>query len=343
MSILPIFRRPRKPEAAPAEPRYIKGVNATTITRFTGEPGLLAAISELNPDLIRLPGGTIANYYHGGAPGHGLNANTAEAMATMPEWLRDVARDEAEETTPNLDALVAFAKACGRPVIWVANIYTGSPSDYMQPIAALFAAGVKVVGVEIGNEAYLSKYASKYPSAALYMGDAKAARDTIKERWPALPCAVCLAPSPDMSDAETGDKKAVALTQWNAVVRGEAWPDAHVIHSYAQPVSVSNIPLALADCKRHRDALIAHAKASTKPVWVTEWNVAAQDRQGHDTGNTAVQQEHITAMITAMRNEPAIAVACLHSLAGSGTGNNAIKCGAKGSTLTLCGNAFKTA
>lgn len=321
------FRWPwsRKPKP-PQYPARRNGFNAAFAANYAGITGFVPLLRELgacSPGFVlRFPGGTLANYTHTSGRGYGL---VHSEIANAPQSIAEQFAKDQSTTANHLDTMVALAKDSGAAVLWVANLYTGRLIETVEAIGAFKAAGVEVVGVELGNEWYLTRYRDKYRDVYDYATQAKAWSDEIKRNWPDMPVGVIVAPSAGMKDADSGRGRAKILSAANEVLRDLKWPDAYVLHSYAQA----------ADPAGHRDALRDHLDTFAKPVWITEWNL-----HGTENGGTATQLMHYGAMMDMLDEAPKVTVQTLHNLAATGDGYNVVRCKVRGAELTRLGEVI---
>ena len=123
-------------------------------------------LEELNPFVLRVPGGAIAKYANPSPErgGWGLDSTIVDSITTMYKSKDEEQTDDALEKwyrkTANqpedsyLDRLIALqVRFPEMRVIYAANIYI-EPELAIQPIEYLLLNGVNIVVVEMGNESY---------------------------------------------------------------------------------------------------------------------------------------------------------------------------------------------
>lgn len=315
--------------------KIMNGFNAAFTMNHVDSPGFQDRLGELTaatPNLVlRFPGGTIGNYYHVTGNGYGVvEAETTNAPDSVVEQV-DI---DATKPANYLAGMVSLAQSVNAKVVWVANLWTGTIAETLTALHAFDNAGVGIAGVELGNEWYLPRYQSAYPTHAEYITQAKAFRDAIKADFPGVPVAIIVVPSNEMKDLDSGNRNSIATTANNAIW-ALAWPDAYALHSYA-PVKPAGTPYgspeADAVCLAHRQALQDHVNTFSKPVWLTEWNVV-----GTSAGGTVTQTRHCSAMRELFKRMPQMTLQTMHSLTGAGIGYNAIRTTGGGSVLTPVG------
>ncbi len=271
MTIFDRFFR-RRPKPTPT-PMLAEGYNAPRADQFLAHYDARAPTKELKPGLLRW-GGTVSQH-----------------------------KDDMGE----INTLVAIAGDIGVPVVIPADIYDSTPQEAVDRIKAHLDAGVKVAGVELGNETYLPQYRDRISSPEEYMTMARLLRDAIKHIAPSMPCGIVMAPTASMRDPDSAGVHPKYLTRWNEVVLRETWPDAIVLHSYVNP-------------HRTGPSYVDHANAvadvvqslAPRRVWLTEVGV-----QGECPPD--IRNDHRKHMLTVARSAPTIGMFCWHSLAGGGT------------------------
>lgn len=271
MSLINLFRRKPKPP----KPQMIAGWNAPKADQFLAHYEARALAKALVPGLLRW-GGTVSQH-----------------KADMGE----------------VNALVAIAKALDVSVVVTADIYDSSPGQAVSRLLAHLDAGVKVVGVELGNESYLPQYRDRITSVEDYLDKARSLRDAIKALAPQMPCGIVMAPTASMRDPDSAGVQPKYLQRWNEVVLSATWPDAVVLHCYATPGS---------GYAGHASAVSAVMRSlAPRRVWLTEVGV-----QGECPPD--IRHAHYDHMLQVAANAGNVDLYCWHSLAGQGS-NAAIR------------------
>lgn len=261
-------------------------VNATEAWKLLHAPGFVAMANRLNIDGLRLPGGTFGNTF-GNDPG------TIGPLATL---------------------------AGSGAVLWVANPH--DPIGSADYVLALQRAGVHIMGVEVGNELYLTRYAMR---PADYLK-----RLAIASYLPeGMPIGAVVAPSAAMR------KGPPRLQAWNdTVLAAHARYDAVVLHAYMDP---GDTPARY--CAALRDHLTALHERSGRPVWVTEYGVGI-DLAGADYPQSAAHVAAVAAIRDTLRDHPAVTIGAVHRLAGPMPAHNLIHVARTGANLTPLGTLF---
>lgn len=330
----------RKPRtvAQPAELTKYNGFNAAYAMHFTTAPGFTTAVNGLKATntnfILRFPGGTLGNYTHP-TTGTGYGLVPAE-VASAPPSVQNVLTNDASYPDNHLARMVQMAVDTNAKVVWMANLYTGTAAEAIAAVNAFLAASVQVVGIELGNEWYLNRYAGKYPSHTNYIADAEAFRNALKVAHPAIPVGIVIPPSTAMKDGEPGSPSDASIIASCNAIRALTWPDAYVLHAYAgvDPLVTPWDSLAAdAFTLAHRTAVHNHvASFPGRPVWITEWNLF-----GTAGVNTDTQVNHYLAMREYMAEEPRITIQTLHNLVGASIGNNVIQATGTGCSYSRVG------
>ena len=261
----------------PPQVRIIKGINCANAEKFVDAPEFQTSVNALGVKLMRFPGGTVSSTYH--------NAD--------------------------LSKMVALAKASNVKVLWVANLYSGTTAEMIAALDAFTAAGIEVVGVELGNEYYLNKWQDVFPDAASYIAKCKTFITALKAKYPNIPTGIVATPSANMKDPDSKGTPSKRLTDWNATVLNSGIADAVIIHAYTNEAeSADFFGYAL-------DHFTYVSTVTKKPVWVTEWNMLGSEQ-------SAAQCAYIGNFLAMMDTTPCIQFACLHNLAAAGLNNNAV-------------------
>lgn len=324
--------------APPVELTKYNGFNTAYAMHFLTAPGFVAAVNGLKVNnsnfVLRFPGGTLGNYTHPtSGTGYGL---VSGEVASAPPSVQAVLTNDASYADNHLSRMVQLAVDTGAKVVWMANMYTGTSTEAIAAVNAFLTASVDVVGIELGNEWYLNRYAGTYPDHNAYISAAETFRNALKVAHPTIPVGIIIPPSTAMKDGEPGSPSDAEVIAACNAIRALSWPDAYVLHAYAgvdPAITPWDSPAAEAKTLEHRAAVQAHvASFPGKPVWITEWNLF-----GTAGVNTDTQANHYTAMREYMANEPRITIQTLHNMVGAGVGNNVIRATGSGCTYSRVG------
>lgn len=238
-------------------------------------------LSKLNPDVLRFPGGTIANKYHFSKTGYGQNSNFDK------------------KTSQNyIVEFVRLVKSMEHPpkVLFVINMfehfYKPTKSDWeliVENLAAILylkKSGVEIAGIELGNEFYIYPvirgWDIKLPKDMAHKleaveGDewwpetykkynrlAQLYQKAIKKIDPQLKTGI-----PMGSSMNKNHKR------WNAFALKMNFSDAYIQHWYGQLSEASDEEKAMQSymkfAGRVNDNIVALKKIG-KEIWITEWN-----------------------------------------------------------------------
>lgn len=303
------------------------------------DPGLWSRVQQINPGLIRFPGGTVANFYHPSTPGYGLVLSEIEqfqgelAAHMEDSYQAEAARIANGSLTQNyLAQMIALATGTGVKVLYCTNVLTGSVPETMQVLQLLATAGVEVEGVELGNEAYLNDYHSVYPDVQAYINASMPYNIAIKAAYPGMKVALAAAPPAVLNNEDAA--QAAIVQAWNSPLSSVAWSDAVVLHAYPElsvhctqtTVSASvdcAVPFAAEFAGARMDSALAELQAvAAHKVWVTEWNVRGNFE---NYGNSLVQALFCGEMFAAFARHPAVEVATLHNFLTTSESYNVLR------------------
>ncbi|MCO5233804.1 MAG: hypothetical protein M9888_08730 [Chitinophagales bacterium] len=247
--------------------------------RFTIE--YVDTLNQLEPDVLRFPGGTIANKYHFSKSGYGQNS--AFDKKTSQNYIVEFVR---------------LIQSMAKPpkVLFVINMfehfYKPTMSDWdlvvenLAAIKYLQQQGVQIVGVELGNEFYIYPVIRGW-DIQLSAKEAKRLNEDSADNWwpdtykkynrlaqfyvkaikkidPHIKTAI-----PFGSTRNKNHKK------WNAFALKMNFADAYVQHWYGSINSAENEDVARKNFVEFEDKVkenILLLKKTKKEVWVTEWN-----------------------------------------------------------------------
>jgi hypothetical protein len=318
------------------------GFNAANLLYFASASNTKAMerIGELEPQVLRFPGGTVANFYHPTGPAYGYReadlsavpADSGPAKTMGAAIKQDNALAKSGTVRNYVHEMAEIAKRLDIQVLYVANILTGTDEEIVTALRILREAGAKVAGVEIGNECYLPSYSGTFPDAGAYLKRARTAHDAVKRAFPELPTGLVVAPAPVLKDAEGGN--AARLDAWNEAVCRAGFGDALILHCYSKPKSCKQAGsnTAMFRCALEENSVYAHEKLKAgmaeydrltggkKKIWITEWNIHG----GTSFGNTLLQALFFADMSLSMADHPTVGMSTCHNLMARGEGYNAI-------------------
>jgi|GEM_PF-3909446 len=270
--------------AVPAVP--LKGFNTNAfLYDFPGQQFNQAYVDTLNrlqPDVLRFPGGTIANKYHFFKPGYGQGS--ALDKKTAQNYIVEFVR---------------LIKSLDKPpkVLFVVNMFEHfhkpKQTDWeliVENLAALLylkEQGVEIAGVELGNEFYIYPVIRGW-DIKLPDNMQKKLADTDTDEWwpdtyrkynrlarlyhaaikkidPAIPTGIPMGSSMNKNH-----------TRWNAFAKKMTFSDAYIQHWYGQLSNATGEQEAVANFDRFTERVADNIKELKdkyrKQVWITEWN-----------------------------------------------------------------------
>ncbi|MCP4121105.1 MAG: hypothetical protein GY751_05075 [Bacteroidetes bacterium] len=253
-------------------------------------------VDELNPGLIRFPGGTTANYYHFNGTGYGyiesetfgteIGVQQLGFDGLMPVNFIELFADMALQTNSK--------------VIFTINIYThfkpGGASlnnpdsdayqwrfqENMDAIAYLMNRGVDLVGIELGNELYTyAEFTSIFTIGTAidkYLSLANAYSSAINQAYPNLKIGVPVA-----------IHRGYGNIFWNEKMQAAEFADGVIPHEYERKVYSSCDPdvgqVSYFDCAQSTIDLFFETDFEAtvneylglypnKEIWLTEWGMS---------------------------------------------------------------------
>lgn len=238
-------------------------------------------LSSLNPDVLRFPGGTIANKYHFKKPGYGQNSNFDKRTAQnyIVEFVRLV---KSMEHPPKVLFVINMFEHFYKPTVsdWDLIVENLAAILYLQKY------GVEIAGIELGNEFYIYPvirgWDIKLPmsmSKKLQTVDgddwwpdtykkynrlARLYHQAIKKIDPKLKTGI-----PMGSSLNKNHKR------WNAFALKMDFSDAYIQHWYGQLSEAKDEEVALKSYEKFASRVkdnIIDLKKTGKEIWITEWN-----------------------------------------------------------------------
>lgn len=259
---------------------------------------------ELNPELLRFPGGTIANFYHTDGPGYGFRPEDVKMIngtAIAEHMNRELQRQKLFPAgTPNfLNSFLDYVKNDDISVLLVANVYTGTIQENLDMIEAFKSKGINIKGIELGNEGYLAAYSDEYPNGEAYWKSIQPYKKAIEAKYPEIPLGIVLAPT--TFHKETSAARETKFENWNKYLSQQKGYDAVVTHIYPLVTCKASSLEAQYQCAQQslkkfvaKDLTGIYNEFSGlypgKAIWVTEWNIRLANAA---YGNSFVQAAFI--------------------------------------------------
>lgn len=275
-------------------------------TNYVHDAVWMQAVQELQPGLLRYPGGNHANFWdwREGKPNDVLIGQRPRGTTF-------------ERHT--LDDHQALLRASGTEPVWSANILTSTLDEQLAWLREIQARGLPVRRVELGNELFFNEATHRevFQNGRVYGRVATEWIRAIKREFPGARCGVPLW-------APLHARKSYRLTHWNGQVMEKLrGADAAILHVYVN----SGLPDAasLSDTGRVAEALarprlaMDRLRADTSlpkdlPWWITEFNMIDSDRPTMRGGLPGLFVAHLLAEFLA---EPRVELALLYQLTES--------------------------
>ena len=260
-------------------------------------------VTDLNPKLLRFPGGAVGNFYHFGKSGYGFDFAEIDQYhdGKVPKRARGLenSRIKKNQHQDYIDDFIQLAQKTNSKAVLVANLFVDN-NDILLMIEKLVTNNIEVVGVELGSELSNRSYFTKGYTIEDYILSAKSCSKKIKDKYPNLKTAVVTAP--------LGKRKGHRHNVWNEKLSKLDFYDDIIIHSYAKVVKgkkefgqmltvepEGENQIETFDIYKKRalkflntdfpDEIKRYNTIFNKPIWITEWNL----QMSKTTGNTLLQ------------------------------------------------------
>ena len=256
-------------------------VNSTQVADWQDE-SFLAAVDDLSPSTLRIPGGDVGNYWDWQRGG--LIENIASLPDGLPFFLRFKAR---QYTASKLGDFKTGLDATNTEAIFVLNMLTSDLASQLEMLRQAENLGIKIKHVELGNEFYFNipNYKKTFPNPRAYGLEAKKWTEAVKQEFPEAKIAVVgVVPPPE---------KPARLQNWNKVMRGTVLPAAdgitlHIYHGHGLNTQGSqadsypyfqdeDVATILGEPFRNWQQLLDDANYQAIPedkqIWITEYNL----------------------------------------------------------------------
>ena len=292
----------------------------------------IAAVNNLSPARLRIPGGDVGNYWNWQRGG--LIENTSNLRSGLPFFLRFKARQYTASKLPDFKTGLI---ATNTQPIFVLNMLTSDLESQLEMLREARDIGIEVKYVELGNELYFNipNYKKVFPNPRAYGITAKKWAKAIKQEFPSAKVAVVgVVPSTD---------KPPRLQNWNKVMRGTVLPVADVLtlHTYYDHgldgqinengdypyFKLEEVPTILGEPFINWQKLQSdrnyQAIPKTKKIWITEYNLFEdifKENKERPIPRVAGSWTHgLYNLVTSLLflEEPRIESICNHSLTES--------------------------
>jgi len=236
-------------------------------------------LTELEPKIIRFPGGTIANSW---------------------DWEQGKSDSKKGGVVHSLDDLDAVTDVTDAKVIFVLNILSSTLDKQLEMLEKAKDLGIAIKYVEIGNELYLgqggankddsgkhSKNVEKFPSGKEYAEFANEWATAIKAKFPKVKIALSALARDNVRGDGTDDSESEGNhgKYWNynlAKYADKSKFDAYVYHLYIHlddEVELDDESINAVVQQRADTFERSRIKDDSKEIWVTEYGVHANTAQ----------------------------------------------------------------
>mgnify|MGYP001196610149 FL=1 len=261
-------------------------------------------VININPQILRFPGGAVGNFYHFGKAGYGFDFEEIKKYHGGKFPKRSLGlekyRKKKKHDHDYIDDFIFLAKLTKSSAVLVANPFTQTDDDIIDMIKKLHKNNINVIGVELGSELSNRSYFLKGYTINDYINFAERCSKNIKKSFPKIKTAIVAAPLGKI----VGHRHNI----WNEKLSKKSFYDAIIIHSYANVIKGKSLdgqmitenldskdPDALFDIFKARalkyllqiypKEVKNYYSIFKKPIWVTEWNLQISQT----TGNTLFQ------------------------------------------------------
>ena len=312
------------------------------------DTSFISKVEQINPKVLRFPGGTIGNFYHTNKEAYGFNTSDVDQwysgkFSTRVNSLKQAAVRRGH-THDYIEDFIVLAKRLNAKVVVNANILTAEKSEIISILNRFQQERIEVLGVELGSEISNRAYKKNIKSVYDYIQLAKKCSENIKSSFPNMKVAVVSAP--------LKRKMPNRLKNWNSILAKENFYDAIVHHSYHTVVDgeadagVMVSEQAINQSKKnqfnlYKDRILLELQSgffsrikeynsiyNNKEIWITEWNL----QMSKTTGNTLLQSLFVSQYLLELLSNPDlqnISIATYHNLAGRDISGSVFK-GIKG-------------
>src|SRR5215471_13672927 len=293
-------------------PYYLGYNNVPIHSPSWDDPDAVRAATQLKPEILRYPGGTVANYW---------DWKSGWFIPNAPSGFLS-----APHSTYRLQELQLAVQATGAKPIYVLNMLTSDVNSQLEMLHTAQSMGLPVQFVEMGNEFYLSNpndYVTKFPTGSAY--------GQMTTSW----IGAIRAEFPDVRIAAVGGVPGGSGNQrksnWNQdLFQTLQGADALTLHLYVginkgavTPDGSSGSVSKLNDLvsTRWQDFVneIQSLPANMK-LWFTEYNFVDAS---HEVFHTWIHGVFATKMTLTFLEEDRTELACFYDMIGK-TGNEAI-------------------
>ena len=291
-------------------------------------------VQQIQPNVLRFPGGTESNFYHYDGEAYGFNINEISDW-NIPKFTKRYSGLIKEQRIRKhnynyINDFILLAKKNNSKVILVANIISAQEDDIINMIERFKTENIEILGVELGSELSNRAYKKYIHSVDNYIYFAQKYSNIIKNTYPDIKVGVVAAP--------IKDKMPNRLLNWNSKLSKETFYDAIIHHSYVKVIdgddhyglmtredklNVTQQEQFELYKKRIQSyfnegfvkEIAKYTEIFNKEIWLTEWNL----QMSKTTGNTFLQSLFVSQYVLELLSNPdlqQISIANYHNLAG---------------------------
>ena len=308
-------------------------VNSTLVNSWESDK-FQTAVNELEVSSLRIPGGTVANYWDWQKGG--IIQDTQHLTEEPPRFVRQASAKSYESS--KLENFKVGLEATSSNPIFVVNFLTSNLQSQIEFLTEAEGLDLPINHVELGNELFfnLPNYKQKFPSAQSYAEESIEWIQEIKTRFPNAKVGVLgVIPEPG---------KGRRIREWDSVVIENALPyaDAITYHFYFEhglnqiTTQTDSYPLfdhqdisnILGEVFRNWDIIQENKNFQSIPedkeIWITEYNLFEKifgDTRGHSPRvmGSWLHGLYSLSMGVVFLEDPRIKLTCNHVLIGSYT------------------------
>lgn len=301
----------------------------------TYDTSFISKVEQINPKVLRFPGGTIGNFYHTNKEAYGFNSSDVDQWysGNFSRRVNSLKKAAARKGHINdyIEDFIVLTKRLNAKVVVNANILTAEQAEIISILSRFKQERIEVLGVELGSEISNRAYKKNIKSVYDYIQLAKKCSENIKSSFPNMKTAVVSAP--------LKKKMPKRLKNWNSILAKEDFYDAIVHHSYHTVVNgeadagVMVSEQVINQSKKeqfnlYKDRILLEMESgfvsrikeynsifNNKEIWITEWNL----QMTKTTGNTMFQSLFVFHYLVEMLSNSDlqnIKIATYHNLAG---------------------------
>lgn len=292
-------------------------------------------VSDMRPQVLRFPGGSLGNFYHINGSGYGFNIEEidnwdSQKFSKRARGLSKISNRK-EHSKNYIEDFIELVKLIDAKVILVANILTANENDIIDMIHRFRSEKIDILGIELGNELSNRSYEKHITSVLDYITLAENTSHKIKSHFPQMKIGVVACP--------IKRNMPTRLMNWNIDLSKKDFYDAIIYHSYIKILDgesedglMTSEYMTNQNKKSQFDLYAERAISSisndffsdihyynnifnNKEIWITEWNL----QMSKITGNTLLQSLFVTQYLLEMLSNSKlqnIKIATYHNLAG---------------------------